>query len=365
MAITLAFSVALLASPCLAQQQYLKNLIDASDKYINARNLWLVADDSSWIPFVDSEKTKASQVVNGYLDRALALLLDDSVIASKDNIKGLYAKNKLLETEIARLNLEKIAAPLEKKFYEVWKDTSDDMDKKIAGLRGQINKNKALIDRQITGISDQLANSKINLSNDQVKTIFISPSGEDQLNSIVVLKNIYAICDVLKKAIADGNDLSVNKKYYAVFLLATEAHKKQLETNLGNIESLYLPRLARLQEDNQALMSQTRDRAADNPKYETNLIAQQQTQEVSEKFKDLLKNQGAIILDRLKALEDIIQFTDNTYQTVDLASSLSDSMSQSANSLLALLEMPIMPPIDFENSLESKFLEISEKINAN
>jgi gas vesicle protein len=354
----------LLASPCFAQLEYISSLIDTAGKYIKAKANVLVADDRSWIPFTSSDKTKITKEVNGYLDQALSVLLDDSVIVTKNKIKNLYIKNRDLEDEIAQLNLQRLTAPSDKKFYQVWKDTGNDIEDKIRSLKGKISINKNTIEQEMSNIVHQLAKANINLSKQQVKNIFIATSGEDQLNSIVVLKNLYLISDVLKQSIAESNNITVNKKYYGVFLLATDAHKRQLEINLNNIESIYLPKLSKLQEDNQALMDQTRELAANNSQYRNNLIAQQQTQEVSYKFKELLINQSYIISDRLNALEEIIRYTENTYQTVDLASSLANSMDQSVTDLQALMEMPIIAPLAFENSLEDKFLEISQKLSA-
>jgi hypothetical protein len=37
-------------------------------------------------------------------------------------------------------------------------------------------------------------------------------------------------------------------------------------------------------------------------------------------------------------------------------------MEESVNSLAALLKMPIVPPLAFDNQLEAKFLELSERL---
>ncbi|MDR2386748.1 MAG: hypothetical protein LBE80_04070 [Deltaproteobacteria bacterium] len=348
-----------------AQSQLISKLLNDVEEYVKVRYRFLSADDKdSWVPFVDSDKTKARKELDSYLNDALSVLLNDQVIKIKDDIKALYKKNRDLEVEITDINFKKIDSPSGKKFYEVWKNTTNDIDDKISDRRNQIRKNRLLIDKYMDDIVRQLAAGKVTLSKEQVHNIFIS-NGEDQLNAIVVLKNLYAICDILKQSIAQSNDINVNKKYYGVFLLATDAHKKQLETNLVKIDEIYLPKLLELQKNNQALMETTRSLAQNNPQYENNLIAQRQTQEVAEKFKVLLQNQATIVMERLEALEDIILYAENTYATVDLASSLANSMDQSVNDLQELLNMPVIPPLTFENSLEDKFLEISQKLASN
>jgi hypothetical protein len=109
-------------------------------------------------------------------------------------------------------------------------------------------------------------------------------------------------------------------------------------------------------------MAKTTELAASNVQYRNNLAAQRITEEVAVKFRSLLGSQRAILETRLRAIAEIIQYTDNTYQTVSLASNLSDSMDECVNNLGALLKMPIVPPLPFDNQLEFKFLELSERL---
>ncbi|MDR2368272.1 MAG: hypothetical protein LBF58_09230 [Deltaproteobacteria bacterium] len=350
---------------CMAQTSFVNKLADLAGKYVDAKNRFLLADDGrSWIPFLSSDKTKARVALDEHLDKALAILLDDSIIKTKDKIRDLYNKNSDLEMEISELGINRIGAPEGKKFYEVWKSTASDMDEKISDLRAQIRKNSATIDRLMGEIVSQLNDAKIPMTREQVRNFFIAASGEDQLQSIVALKNLYAICDILKQSLAGSTDLNFSKKYYGVFLLATDAHKKQLEDNLGKIDNVYIPRLLEIQRDNEALMAQTMELAASKPQYRNNVIAQEQTLQVTQKFQVLLKNQATIVMDRLTALDGIIEFAENTYLTVSLAASLSNVMDQSAMNLQAILGMPVMPPLEFENSLESKYLEITHRLSA-
>ncbi|MDR1308913.1 MAG: hypothetical protein LBL95_03285, partial [Deltaproteobacteria bacterium] len=338
----------LAASPGLAQFPFLSKLMALSEKYTGPRLRLEKADDSgSWIPFTRSEKAKVQTEIDDYLDDALSILLDDSLVKRKNRIKQLQRANRELEEEIAVLIVEKTAAPTSTKFYEVWKSSTGDIERKISDGRREISGNRSLIEKEMRTMGDELAAADNRLSHEQINSIFITVSGEDQLYGIIVLKNLYSICDILKVSMAESNNLAVNKKYYGVFLLAAEAHKRQLLQNMDNIENVYLPRLANLQGENRELMAQTRSLASENPIYQGNLEAQMITDKVADQFRDLLKDQTRIIEARLRPLEEIIRHTENTFKTVSLASSLSEAMDQSIFNLQALLEIPVVPPLAF------------------
>ncbi|MDR0620869.1 MAG: hypothetical protein LBJ61_03210 [Deltaproteobacteria bacterium] len=362
-------AAALLTSwACLAQAQsnYVTKLADQASKYMEVRNRHASADDrGTWIPFVDSEKEKARSELDQYLNKALGILLDDNAAKNMNKIRDLYQENRNLQEKISDLSIRKATAPSDKSFYEFWKTTATGYDDQIRADQAKIRANLAAVDRLMDDIAAELSSAKLPISQDQVKSLFILTPGGEQLNSMVVLKNLYAMGDLLKTTIAESKDVNVSKKYYGVFLLATDAHQKQLENALTTINEKYIPKLIEIQKNNRVLMDQTRELARNNPIYQNNLSAQEQTLSVAIKFQELLRHQAQIVFDRLTALQDVIAFAENSYRTVDLAAALSNVMEQSASSLQALLDMPIVPPMLFESDLENKFLEISQQLAAN
>ena len=335
------------------------------EKFLQLRDkLASAADKNSWIPFVGNEKKDIQKDIDVYLDNALKVLLDDSIIKAKNDIKNLQDKNKKINDQISDYELLKATAPKQTKAYQVWKTTYGDLEEKIEKSYQEIENNKVKITRLMTEIKSKLAVAQIILSDDQINNIFIIKSGEDQLYSIVVIKNLYSLTDILQDLLKNSKNLTVSRKYYGIFLLATEAHQHQLLANLNSINNDYLPKLESIRKENADLMVKTRELAKNNSQYLNNLSAQQITDDVTKKFKELLISQRDLLLERLKTIDEIITYTDNTYKTVSLASSLSDSMDECVNNLAAMLKMPIVPPLAFDNQLEAKFLEISEQLSA-
>jgi hypothetical protein len=350
-------------APVQAETPNLSKLGGLAEKYVAALNKYLAADNSrSWIPFVSSDKDKAGNEVRGYLDEALVVLMDDSLVRLKNDVKKLQAENRALEEKNTLLWLDKSSAPTSSKFYEIWKTTTSDIDDKISDNKRQINRNNNLVEQNMEKIQRGLESGGIVLTKEQFDGIFLTVSGEDQLESMVVLKNLYALSDAIKALMVESNNLIVSKKYYGIFLLATGAHQHQLQNNLKAIDDDYIPRITDLQAQNRRLMDETREKARTNPQYQSNLNAQETTDLVASKFKDLLAAQRGIIRERIAALTNIIQYTENAYKTVSLASNISDIMDRCVSDLQDLLAMPVLPPMAVENNLEQKFLEISDML---
>jgi hypothetical protein len=334
------------------------------DKFVELKDKLPTAKDSfwSWVPFTEDDKGQVQNDINGYLDKSLAILLDDEAIKIKRAIAGLEADNLKLLEKIGALELEKPSAPADSKAYEFWKTSVNDLDDKIASARGKIESNNKEIAKKRYEIKAALAKSNINLTDDELKTLLMTVSGQDQLDALVALKNLYILTDGLKSAMSSSKNLSMNKKYYGVFLMASEAHQRQLVLFLNRLDERYLPKLKALKEENLALMAETKTLAKNNPIYANNLEAQRITDIVADKYRDLLIGQRKNVEVRLAALTEVVTYVENTYRTVSLASSLATSMEDGINTLEAILEMPILPPVAFENNLESTFLELSAKI---
>ncbi|MDR1040406.1 MAG: hypothetical protein LBR80_09630 [Deltaproteobacteria bacterium] len=340
------------------------DIFDMVDKFVRLRADLATASDSTWVPFRDPPKARARSAMDDYLDRVLGVLLKDDVSQVKREISRLEVKNSELQERIARLEIDKASAPDSSRFYEVWKSSQSDIDKRIASAKKEIASNRADIAEKRGGIRIMLAREGIQLTEDELKNLLMTVSGDDMVDSMVALKNIYHISGRLRELMGTTQSLAVSRKYYAVFLIATQAHELQLVRFRRKIADEYIPRLEAIRSENQTLMARTRQLAANDPQYRSNLTAQEITERVAVRYRELLQNQDGILSDRLDALRLVIRFVENTYETVSLASGLADSMEDSLTNLQALLEMPVVPPVAFESSLEDKFQELSERISA-
>jgi hypothetical protein len=334
------------------------------DRYMTLREEWKAASPSTWVPFRDPPKSRARGRMDAYLDRVLEVLLEDDVSEAKKAISGLERKNAGLQEKAARLELEKAAAPEDTRFYEVWKSSRDAVDRRIAGIKEEMEANRALMAERRGEIRLRLAREGIELSEDELRNLLMTVSGDDQLDGMVALKNIYQISGRLRELMRTSGSLAVSRKYYGVFLIAVQAHELQLVSFRERVKDEYLPRLEAIREENRALMGRTRKLAEGDGRYRANVTAQEMTERVGARYRELLVNQDKLLEQRLAALRRVIAYVENTYETVSLASGLADSMEDSLTNLQALLEMPVVPPVAFESSLEEKFQELSARISA-
>ncbi|MDR1036915.1 MAG: hypothetical protein LBT40_10175 [Deltaproteobacteria bacterium] len=366
-ALAAALALALLVSLAAARPAAADatgDIFDMVDKFVRLRADVATAADSTWVPFRSSPKERARSEMDGFLDRVLGVLLKDDVSQVKRDISRLGQKNADLQDRIARLEIDKASAPDSSRFYEVWKSSQSDIDKRIASAKRDMASNRADIAEKRGMIRIMLAREGIQLSEDELKNLLMTVSGDDMVDSMVALKNIYQVSGRLRELMGTTQSLAVSRKYYAVFLIATQAHELQLVRFRKKIAEEYIPRLDSIRAENQTLMARTRQLASENAQYRSNLTAQEMTERVAGRYRDLLQNQDKILSDRLAALRLVIRYVENTYETVSLASGLADSMEDSLMNLQALLEMPVVPPVAFESSLEDKFQELSQRISA-
>jgi ElaB/YqjD/DUF883 family membrane-anchored ribosome-binding protein len=360
-----ALTISMAAPPPL-YADLLTDLYGRIDKFMDLRSKFSGAKDSSWVPFRDGEKTRVRNDINDLLDETLILLLDDSLVEAKEDINRLKYKIKNLEEKVNGYDLARSQAVPSKKFYEFWKDTDTGLDDKIASLQNEIDSAQVEIAQKGQLIKKKLSDAGIALSEADITNLLITVSGADQFSSLVVLKNIYALTDRLRESMQRTKNLEVSRKYYAIFLLVTQAYERQLSLFDQKIDDTYIPRLEVIRADNLSLIEETEELARSKPQYpqyQNNLAQQRITETVAVKYRTLLESQKSIIQRRLEALRELIAYVNNTYQTVTLAASLASNMEESLTSIQMLMDLPVVPPVAFESNLEEKFQELSEKLS--
>lgn len=298
------------------------------------------------------------------LDGALEALLDDRLVQLKREINALAADNARLRENIADWEMKRLAAPSDTKVYEIWKDNAGDLDGKIERARKSILTNQDKMADSKAAIRALLTQSGVEMSTAEVDCLLQTVTGDDVIEAMAVLRNVHTIIARLKTLmIRENENIQLAKKYYGLFLLATRAYDRQLELFLIEIDKHYRPRLAGIRADNAELMEETRTLAKSDPKYNTNLEAQMITEKAAEKYDQVLKSQREKVEIRRREVGKILAHAENTYKTVNLAHSLAATMSEGLASYEALMSLPMIEAIPFENEdLELKFLELTQKM---
>lgn len=335
------------------------------DKFLTLTDRYDRAEKDGWLPkpFTDTKSSVGAEM-NKLLDGALEALLDDRLVRLKREINQLAADNAGLRANIADWEMKRLAAPTDTKVYEIWKDNAGDLDGKIERARKNIQANQDKMADNKAAIRALLTQSGVELSAAEVDSLLQTVTGDEVIEAMAVLKNVHMIIARLKTLMTRENEnIQLAKKYYGLFLLATRAYDRQLELFLIEIDKHYRPRLAGIRADNAKLMDETRALAKKDPKYNANLEAQRITEKAAEKYDQVLKNQREKVEIRRGEVGKILDHAENTYKTVNLAHSLAATMSEGLASYEALMNLPMIEAIPFENKdLELKFMELTQKM---
>ena len=335
------------------------------DTYLDIKKRALTAKEDSWLtlPFTETQSS-VNKELNHLLDKSLAALLDDDVLETKRMIATLSETNTLLQQEIADLEVKKIAAPSEKKSYELWKEDIKDLDSKITDRQRALVANKAKIEAAKQTIQHRLRSAGIEMSSAEIESLLNTVTGTDTLQSMVVLKNVQGVLEKLKGLMARENEnIHIAKKYYGLFLLSTSAYMRQLQLFSDRINEHYVPKLRELRAENAALMEETKKLAKTDKSYQSNLKAQIITDAAAEKYEKVLASQWERLQERTAKVTKIYTLAYNTYRTVTLAHSLFETMNEGMQSYESMMNLPLLDPVPFENrELEQKYLEITRRL---
>ena len=111
-------------------EEMFSGLYKKIDSYLSIKENYNKAKDDAWYPQpFTTTKGSLTKDLNKLLDGTLEYLLDDKVVKVKHTINELKKSNAQLQERVADLKIQRQAPP-EKKAYEIWKDSADDIDKK-------------------------------------------------------------------------------------------------------------------------------------------------------------------------------------------------------------------------------------------
>ncbi len=352
-------------SPLLASDIFV-TVYENVDDFLPLINRRAEAAEDTWYPQPFTEtKSDLNEEMNALLDEVLQQLGDDQLVKLKRGINELTAENNNLELEVADLTILRQGAATDKKIYEIWKDTQADLDDEVQKLHQKIQANKRQIEANRQAITTLLRESGLTLSESEVDSLLKTVTGDDLITSMAVLKNVHAIIANLRQVLTKSNEnIHLAKKYYGLFLLVTESYAFQLDLFLERIDQQYRPKLAELEAANKELMAETEKLARQDARYRSNLKAQKITAQAAQTYHKVLNHQKERVAEHRQKVTQILTHAENTYKTVDLAHNLYQTMNEGLASYDALMSLPMLEAIPFENrDLELKFMELTDQLS--
>ncbi len=342
------------------------DIYDEVDRFLELTEKYDSADDDSFLPsFLANTKKEVNIEINDFLDKLLIILTNNEAYKFKNGIKSLTEENNKINEEIAELSLKQHAAASEKKFYEIWKQTQEDMRAKIAELRKRLENNNLQIELNREKIVAFLQSSGVNLNQDEINSLLKTVTIYDFVDTITVLKTAHAVIANLKQSLEKENEnIYIARKYYGIFWLSTKVYSRQLQRFTDQIEKAYLPNLEKIRVKNNVLMEETRQLVVQNPALKSNLKAQKLTNEAITIYKKVLLQQLATVNKQKIEVNKILRQAENTYKTVKIAHSLYQSMDASISSYNAIMSLPLIEIVPFKNtSIELKIVELTQQLH--
>ncbi len=345
--------------------EYFIDVYEEVDDFLQLSEKYDKAPRDSFISILSETKAEINQEMNIFLDDVLLLLANNQVVDLKKNIESLTKKNKNISEEIAKLLITQQGAETNKKFYEIWKKTQDDITKNIAQLRQEKEENNITITANRQKIIFFLQQNGVNLSQEEAESLLKTVTGNDFVDTIAVLKSVHNIIASLQQTLkTEDENIHIARKYYGLFWLSTKAYYRQLQRFIEHIDAKYLPKLEAIQAENTLLIQKTKKLVKTNKTYQSNLDAQLLTNEAIGIYRTMLRQQKGRIQHQQKQINQILLHAENTYKTVNLAHSLYQSMDENLSAYNALMSLPAIEMTPFRNSqLELKMLELTEQIN--
>ncbi len=362
----LCFSLVISSYNISFANDYFSDVYDEVDDFLELTTRYDEAKkEDSWLPkFMTETKKEVNEDINEFLEDVLLMLSNEDILEFKENITDLAKENYDLAEKMAELSMKKQSAEKDKKFYEVWKTSKNDIDQKLKNMRAEIADNKLKIEQNRQKIVAFLRNSGVNISQTDADSLLKTVTGNDFVDTIAILKNVHNIISGLQQTMQEENEnINIARKYYGLFWLSTRAYYRQLEIFMERIDTNYLVKLESIEEDNNKLMQETRSLAISNKSYQSNLQAQQLTDKAINTYRMVLEKQKIRIREQMEKVAQILKHAENTFKTVNIAHSLYQSMDENLNSYNALMSLPMLEVAPFENTaLELKMIELTEQI---
>jgi hypothetical protein len=318
---------------------------------------------SAWI-FKDKEDS--STEINALLDEAVDILSVSKTAHTRKHIRLLEEQILEMKQTISEYRQAKISAPVR----STWVKTVADYDAKIKELKQLIMRNEKRISELKIQFAQELSDTGLKVSLEQVEVLLSSVVGDDIIKSSVVYDNVKKISQQLMQlTINSKEDIDISKRYYGMYtvLLKTLVHMQ--ETFISNIDNKYLPKIENivtdvkeLNADTQYLLRNERDKNHRKHLF-ANLDAQNLTLKTAALYKQhLLTQRGKMVLAMQKSTADL-QVADNTYKTVRVSGELINLLRSSQKSFDLLLNIQVPDLLVFQNlQMKQEFAILTKKL---
>ena len=255
------------------------------------------------------------------------VVLGESVMSDNiSEINRLGDKVRVLRKEIHGLRLDSISLP-ESSLIPL-KKTKKSVAQSIAKDEEKIVEYEAGIDRLKQEALNNLKNSGLNISEEQLEYLFVAPNGTILSQLMSVAGNIKTLVLYIERQLgkAGVDSAQAARTYTGLYFIGCRTHVMAFDTALSEIDKKFLPRLNKLRSDAEKLVDDTKillnsASEGDRATLETNLSTTISAIKMMKEYGFYLKNQRALLLDGRKKAESRLKIAVNSLKTVNICPS--------------------------------------------
>ena len=261
----------------------------------------------------------------------------ESVIEHRKRIASLYKEN----SELLKKKLGATETP--EGFWDSTLDklhlyeTKDTIRKEIADNKERISR----LEEDIAGIKNEfyaeMRIKNLNISREQVESLFSSIDGEGIVSIIGMAENIKSIQLELQNLVAkESGNIELLKSYSGIYMMLNEALLFAYEEAIENIQEKYLPKLDAIISESRNQLQTAKQKLANTarqnePILRANIKSNTVTIDVGERYKRYLQKQAQFLRKEKERMVDNVEVATNTYSTIknsgDLLMLIRDSQS--------------------------------------
>lgn len=319
---------------------------------------------SAWF---GKDRQSNNSKINELLDEAVIILSQSDSTTSRDRIRALEEKIRVLKQEIAQARQAKMSAPVDSK----WETTVNDYENQIEQNKSLIKQYQAEISELKEQFAQQLSTSGLYITQDQLEVLLSSVVGDDIIQSTVVYENVKQISQQLMTlTINSEEDLDISQRYYGMYtvLLKIVLHLQQSMVN--KIDNQYIPKIDHIMDEVEELTATTQN-LLQNEKDKArrrHLSANEQAQKLTLKTANLYQQhlfgqRGKMVIAIEKTTADL-QIAENTYKTVRVSGELVNLLRTSQKTFDLILNLQVPDLLVFENlQMKQEFAILTQKIS--
>ncbi|HPJ25244.1 MAG TPA: hypothetical protein PLW97_00530 [Synergistaceae bacterium] len=314
------------------------------------------------------DKVENDEEIEDILESLVLMLSDTKVARLRKEAQKLRDYRAETEAEIAEYEEKMLMAPEEGSFL---KKSREDLREKIAELREEVTETDEVLEQCRQAIVASLEESGISISEEDVKGLLVSVTGDDILGMYGVYQNIRAFSDAMGELLSkESGSPNIAKRYYGVYALLIRTCIVMNDRFVEKIDSRYFPALGDLEKQALKLRNEAKEHlrqgglsGTQQKTLESNIRSNTLTLTVILQYRNYLESQKRDSLKARNSFERDYAVALNSYKTVALSSSLLDMIrtNQKEFEALASLDLPEMLLFDNE-AMWKEFEQISRTL---